>query len=848
MKWSCPPLATALVTAGAVTSALVASGGVAGAQVDRRYDEEPTVGLRLPLVPLAGELDARTTVANPGGLRMVEGGSLALQLDASDPDHVGGAGDGVGGFLVPWAGFGLGLEALTPPRTELVSDPGTPLRLTVAHAASIRPGVGLGLAWHHTFDDGPLGGLDTLDLGLAARFGNHLAGGLVARDLLAQEVAGTAAPRRFEAEATVRPLGTDRLDLALGARLGHGGEDLDGWLRVRGRVVRGVFALAGVESRAVRVVETSPAGQRSETGRDLSASLGLELSFGPTGVSALGHGRVDETDARHPVGGSLALRWSPSGPASVLGPRRRIERIELGGGVGTRELTSILLRLRQVARDPGARAVVVTFDGIAAGWASLQELHRELLRVRAAGKQVFAYLVTGTTRDYFVASAATKIFVDPAGGLRLLGMAGTVLYYKGAFDMIGVEPQFERIAEYKSAPESFTDTGPSEPARRMRDALYDGLWKELVAAIAAGRKLSPAEVEAALAAGPYTAGDLAKDTRLVDAVVTPDKVAELVAEALGELPPVAPPRPESLDRWQAPGIAVIYADGDIVDGKSRVIPVLGRKLVGGETIAQAIASARADRRVEAIVLRIDSPGGSAVASEMMAREVFKTRGVKPILCSMGDIAASGGYFLAAGCDLVFAEPMTITGSIGIFYGKFAVTGLASKLGVGISTYTRGARADMDSMYRPFTTEERAVVREKLEYLYGRFVGAVAEGRGLTKAEVDAVGRGHVWTGADAVGAKLVDRLGGLGETLDEAKRRIGLGPDDRVQLIALPRTQVSVLGRLVGRVLGAAAQAQEPTVDLRELAPIRALLDAVPASVLADPDAAQARLPFAIEE
>jgi protease-4 len=226
---------------------------------------------------------------------------------------------------------------------------------------------------------------------------------------------------------------------------------------------------------------------------------------------------------------------------------------------------------------------------------------------------------------------------------------------------------------------------------------------------------------------------------------------------------------------------------------------------------------------------------------MMAREVFKTRGVKPIVCSLGDVAASGGYFLAAGCDLIYAEPMTITGSIGIFYGKFDLSGLLQKIGVASDTYKRGDRADMESYYRPYTDEERAVLREKLEYLYGRFVGAVAEGRTMSKREVDDVGRGHVWSGAQARPIGLVDRFGGFGDVLDEVKRQLHLSRDDRVRLVHLPRESRGLIGRLIGGLVRS-----EPSPSLGDLPAARAMIDAIPPSLFADPRAPQARLPFDI--
>src|SRR6185312_219507 len=262
---------------------------------------------------------------------------------------------------------------------------------------------------------------------------------------------------------------------------------------------------------------------------------------------------------------------------------------------------------------------------------------------------------------------------------------------------------------------------------------------------------------------------------------------------LGGVYPVESPSTTRADRWEHPRVAVIYVDGDITDGASKIIPLVGQKTAGGETLVKAISEAREDPSIGAIILRIDSPGGSALASELIAREVFATRGVKPILCSMSDLAASGGYFVAAGCDEIFAEPMTITGSIGIFYGKFDLSGLLAKVGISVDTYKRGAHADVESLYRPFTDEERAKLLDLLRYSYGRFVGAVADGRHLSKTDVDAVGRGHVYTGEQAKGIKLVDAFGGLGDAIDEAKRRAKLAPGEKIHIVEMPAAPASVL-------------------------------------------------------
>lgn len=840
----------------ALIAALIGWAGVAhvahAQPADRRYADEPTAGLALPTAPLAGEFDGRVVATNPGGLPVVRGGELALVLGIEDPDVATSAGQGFaayaamagGGGLLPRFGLGLGLEWLRPSRARLAPDPGEPFRLTLGFGAAVGRGGGIGVAWRHFSADGALGGVDAFDLGVSQRIGNRLALGAVLRDVATAPVDDVPVQRRYELEAVVRPLATDRLELAAGGRLGETRLDVDGWGRATARIARGVSLHAQVESREVVALVDAIDGRRERSGRDLRATVGLELSFGGAGVTLLGSGLRDDTGANHALGGQLVLRLGAQGPASVLGHPAHLERIEIAGELSLREVTALVTQLRAIARDPSAVGAIVTFDGASAGWATLQELRDEVTALRRAGKPVFAYLVSGTGRDYFVASAATKIYMDPAGALRLTGIAGTTLYWRGLFDQVGIAPQFERIAEWKSSPEQYTERGPTPPAAAQANAMFDGLWQTWLTEVATSRGLTVPALRALIDQGPFSAGDLAVDRKLVDAVAPPDKVSELVLRELGRPIGLGGPARDRPERWQRPGIAVIYVDGDITDGKSRSVPLLGDKLAGGETLIAAIASARIDPRVGAIVLRIDSPGGSALASELVAREVFATRGVKPIVCSLSDVAASGGYFIAAGCELIFAEPMTITGSIGIFYGKFDISGLLTRLGVGTQVYARGARADLESLYRPYTAEERRVLQDKLRYMYTRFIGAVADGRGLTRDQVDAVARGRVWTGAQARGVRLVDRFGGLGDALDEAKRRMGLAPATRVAVIELPAPPAGLLG-WIGTLLGG-AQAEAAAPSAADLPVVRDLLRAVAPSILVDPHAAQARLPFAL--
>lgn len=827
---------------------LLAATTVAHAQgIDRRYAEEPTGGMMLPAVPLAGEHDALATTVNPGGLPLLRGPDLGLAVDLEDPDVATSGGPGFGAFfgttlgggILPKMGAGMALEWLRPPRANLSPDPGRPFRFTLGYALALGKNAGVGVSWHHFAADGALAGVSSWDLGLSTRLGNYFAFGAVLRDVATQDIGGTPVQRRYEAELVSRPLGTDALEIAIGGRVGETRGDVDGWARVVGRMARGAYVIGNIESDELHALVDTPTGIADEGGRDVRATIGLALSFGAMGVAAYGSGLRDDLGKNHALGGTLIVHGSAVAAPNVFGHPAHLERVELTGLIGTRQLTQLVVRLREIARDPSAKGLVVMFDGVEGGWATLQELRTELQHVRAAGKKVFAYMVSGTGRDYFVATAADKIYIDPAGGLRLVGMAGTTMYFKGAFDQLGVLPQFEKIAEYKSAPEQFTEKGPTPTAAKMHEDMFDSLWKQWVDAVASARHLRPEEVQAIVDAGPYTAGQLASDHRLVDAVAPPEQISELITKEAGAYPIAAPPveRPE---RWERPGIAVIYIDGDIVDGDSKAIPIIGTKLVGGQTIISAIQAARNDPDIRAIILRINSPGGSALASELISREVFQTHGVKPVLCSFSDVAASGGYFAAAGCDEVFAEPMSITGSIGIFYGKFDLSGLLHKLGVTIDTYKRGAHADVESLYRPFTDEERGKLLDLLRYSYGRFVNAVAAGRHLTPAEVDAAGRGHVYTGEQAKGVKLVDTFGGLGDAIDAAKQKVHLAPGDKVHLVEAPEAPPSVLGA-IGKLIGVHEQA-----SVLDLPLVREALRGIPGSALVAPDAPQARLPYDI--
>lgn len=858
-----------LLLAGSLGFLLTAAGRLeAQPSPQPRYAEEPTAGVTLPTAGITGEHDALAVSQNPAGLYFLGGWQLALAIDlvpeeeeATQPGSGWGmfAAGTLGGRLVPRLGWGIGLEFLSPPRVALAPDPGSPTRFTYAASLPLGRMAAIGVGWHHFFDEtgAPLRGLDTFDLGTSIRWSAYLATGLTLRDLGQPTVAGAPVERRYELEVAMRPTGDDRLELALGGRLGEirsdftDGSDIDGWLRGSWRVVRGVYLRAEVENRSLFQLEPGPSGVATSEERETRVVGGLELSFGGLGTAAYGKSAFDDDGDGRFSGVTAVMRVSEQDVPSVLSRERRIEQLELKGDINERELTRIIAQLRLLSRDDVVAAVVVTMDSPGLGWAGASEVRQGLAEVRAAGKKVFVYMVQGTTKDYFLATVADKIYVDPAGGLRLAGMSATSLYFKGLFDKLGIVAQFEKIEEYKSAPEAWTRTGPTEPAFTSRNELYDSMYEHVVQQIAGGRRIDPSRVRVLIDNGPYTSGELRKIPDLVDRVITADQLPEELVRELGEPIPLMKAPEERDERWDYPTIAVIYIDGDIVDGKSATIPILGIRLTGGETIAAAIAAARSSPQVEAIILRINSPGGSALASELMAREVFKTRGVKPIICSMGDVAASGGYFAAAGCDTILADPLTITGSIGIFNGKFDFSGLLGKFGITWSTYKRGQLADMDSWVRPWDEDELKLLKRKLHYYYGRFIRAVAEGRNMSTSQVDAVGRGRVWTGLQARPISLIDKFGSIGDAILLAKRRVGLSPDREVRLVLLPQESKSLLGLLLGGLARSDAdrQAEAERSLLEKMLPLgaeKALLGAIPGSVWYEPGVPQARLPFSI--
>jgi protease-4 len=439
----------------------------------------------------------------------------------------------------------------------------------------------------------------------------------------------------------------------------------------------------------------------------------------------------------------------------------------------------------RAAGDPGVKGLVLRVGSVDTGWARAQELRDALVRFRRSGKPSWAHLEFAGNREYFLATGCAKVAASPTAMLDVSGLAAEVSFYRGSLDKLGVEAQFEGVGKYKNAPNQFTEVGFTPPHREQMEALVASLFDQYVRSVAEGRGLLPRDVQALIDRGPFHAPD-AKEAGLVDELLYRDQVEDRIPAA-GRLSPgayVKGGRGFGFDGRAK--LALVYAVGDIVPGESQSSP-FGGGLAGSDTIVRGLRQAAEDGGVRAIILRVDSPGGSGTASDAIWREVSVARRSKPVVVSMGDYAASGGYYVAMGADAIVAEPGTITGSIGVFSGKFSLRGLYGKLGVSQETVRRGRNATLFSSWEPWTEDERAKVRSLNEAFYETFVAKAAEGRKKTPREIDAVAQGRVWTGDEALRAGLVDALGGLDTAVRFARERARIPKGQEVHILVLPQ-------------------------------------------------------------
>jgi len=428
-------------------------------------------------------------------------------------------------------------------------------------------------------------------------------------------------------------------------------------------------------------------------------------------------------------------------------------------------------------------------------WGKVQELRDAVLDFRKSGKKVIAFLEYGGDREYYLASAADRVFLLPTSPLDLTGVASYELFLRGFLDKIGATPDFVAIGAYKTAPNQLTEKKMTPAHREMSDSLNREAYDQLVGGIAAGRKKSEADVRALLDQGPFAPEDALR-TGLVDELAYEDQLDDQVPglhidkhdDQHVEDADYRRVRPSTAGIHPKSRIAVLYAVGAIVSGQSGYDPLNG-EAIGSDTLVEQIRRIRADTSIKGVVLRIDSPGGSAVASDVIWRELTLLRDQKParpLITSMSDLAASGGYYIAVAGQAIVAQPGTLTGSIGIFSGKIALGDAAAQLGVTTETVKRGANADIYSPFTPFTQPQREKLLESMQSFYDGFVEKVADARHTTPERIDAVAQGRVWTGAQAKAHGLVDALGGLDVAVAMAKERAHIAASEDIELVVYP--------------------------------------------------------------
>jgi protease-4 len=467
-----------------------------------------------------------------------------------------------------------------------------------------------------------------------------------------------------------------------------------------------------------------------------------------------------------------------------------------------------------------------------AGWAKVQELRDAVARFRKSGKPAYAHLEFCGNKEYFLAAACTKIFAVPTALVGVSGLEAEVTFLRNTLDKVGVQAQFEGIGKYKNAPNQFTESSFTPPHREQMEALLDSLYSSYVDAIAKGRSKTPEEVRGIIDGGPYDADEALK-VGLVDELLYQDQVEDRLKGA-GRITPgryLQGTRGFGFD--VRPKLGLVYAVGEIVSGPSGGGGIGGGGTAGSDTVASALRHAREDDQIRAIVLRVDSPGGFGPAADVIWREVQVTRESKPVIVSMGDYAASGGYYISMGSDGIVAQPGTITGSIGVFGGKFNLRGLYDKIGLTKEILTRGQHADLYTEYRPWTPQERARIHAQMQAFYDDFVGRVAKGRKMSTEDVEAIAQGRVWTGTEALQHGLVDRLGGLDTAVGLAKSKAGLRPDQDVALVVFPERK--------GLWEAIMERGQDDTVEAHAPRDLRVMLRWL--RVLSD-GAPMARLPF----
>jgi protease-4 len=735
-----------------------------------------------PGASMAAPDDADAVDVNPAALGFLDGVSLTyVHAEAPDTAPLREGGDAVRLAVPLLFGVTVGASAQSIRPTgalpELERGMGN---VALAWAPSSSFGVGASVRWFGS-QDPRIAGTTGVDLGISYRPAPLLAISLLGRDLNAPLGLGAnGLPASFALAVGVRPTGTRELlfDVA-------GIVDTDGRVALRG--------LVGAEVPYVgRLFASAELDRLADDDRQLTVLAGARLDWDVLGAGGGAFGGEGYGDG---PGWFVSARIEGFGRRGIP-TGSYVADVEVSG-LGARGIVTLVRTLDLALHDDAVAGVLLRFRDSGIGSAYAQEIRLMVSALETAGKRVVCHFEAASGAELYACGGASRRLVDPAGGVWLVGPSSTTILVGDLARTLGIRVDSVRIGDYKSAVEVFENRSSSAPARLERDAIYDDVYARLVADLSRDLDQPPERVRALIDEGPYVAPELVERGLVADRVDAHD-LGEAVDDALGGSHALRESAlPLAARRWSSgPRIGVVVIDGDIVAGDNVDIPILGIRMSGADTVVQAIDALAGDPRTRAIILRIDSPGGSVIAADQIWRAVMRARRSKPVIASMGAIATSAAYEIASAADEIWADPGTLTGSIGVFFVKVDFAPLAELIGVGLESFGRGRHAGLDSLFRPFTPEERAIAADKVRIWYRMFLERVAEGRGMEIEAIDAVGRGRVWTGDRAVSNGLVDRLGGFGSALARV-REISELPSD-ASIVVVPERPVTLLDYVLG--------------------------------------------------
>ena len=709
----------------------------------------PKAGTHLPSSSIAVSDDALATFFNPSGL----GTGRGLNLYYLRTYQSNWAGDDAFFLAIPNGGFGVEFATADADTTFT--------RYTLSSGRHLGHSLyaGTSYSWINS-DDKTYDTFRSLSLGLMYRR-RYFSIGAMARDLNQPKLLGEKLGRTYDLGLAIRP-GTWRTTLSLDMQ--------------KTQDIEGVDLRYALEVRPIRELML-----RGTLNSDLSFDVRFGINIGNWG---LGTGNTFDKNREAQTG--VGYFHFSNTPTTKQFPRRRMF-LDL-------QMHSLKDVLPIAKSDEDVAGILVRINGDNYGMAQLQEMADAILNFRESGRFVLCYItIKCSTGDYIVASVCDGILIHPFAEVRLIGLRAERAFYKGTLDMLGIRANLEHIGKYKSASEAFTRKEMSEAQREIQNIILDDLYEQLVDAIAKGRGWTPEDVKKRIDEGPYTALQAFR-IELVDRISNEGQLENAVTELtdkhtdLVSLNEYAESRLYTQDwRVPQPKIAIIEAKGLMVTGDSFTDLLTGTQVMGADTIVRAIHEVKDDDAIKAVVLRIDSGGGLVVAADIIWQALVTLTKIKPVVVSMGDVAASGGYYIAAPANVIVAEPGTITGSIGVIGGKYSLKGLYEKLGIQKEILKRGEHADFYSDYSDYPPSEQEIIRKQIKDVYNEFITKVAAGRSeLTTQEVDKLGRGRIWSGRQAKENGLVDELGGLNLALAIAQEYAGL-EEKTVEIIRFPK-------------------------------------------------------------